>query len=121
MTIFEKLTQLEEEAADFGFKWETTDQILAQIRSEVDEIEVDLKKDDRKKIQEEMGDLLHAVFSLCVFCQFDAKTTLVKSVNKFDRRFRLIQQLAKQEGLQTLAGQPFQKLMALWEKAKETK
>lgn len=65
-----------------------------------------------------MGDLLHAVFSLCIFCQFNAEKTLDKSVTQFERRFRAVQQLTMQEGLQNLNGQSFKKLI-LWDKAKE--
>jgi uncharacterized protein YabN with tetrapyrrole methylase and pyrophosphatase domain len=119
MNILNKLVALEKEAADFGFKWETADQILAQIQSEVSEIDVHVKDGDRKKLQEEIGDLMHAVFSLCVFCQFDAGETLASSVNKFERRFRLVQQLAGKKGLQTLAGMRFDELMALWGEAKD--
>lgn len=119
MNILEKLTQLENEAAVFGFKWENADQIMAQILNEIKEIDVHLKDQDKNKLQEEIGDLLHAVFSLCVFCQFNAEKTLDKSVSKFERRFQTVQQLAIQEGLQNLNGQSFKKLMTLWDKAKE--
>lgn len=121
MDILNKLVTLENEAAEFGFKWETADQIMGQIRSEITEIEVHLKDRDKKKLQEEIGDLLHAVLSLCVFCQFDPHDTLINSVNKFERRFRATQHFAIQEGLNDLNGQSFQKLMSLWDKAKKQK
>lgn len=120
MKILKKLTDLENEASAFGFKWETADQILAQIRSELTEIEVHLKDQDKNKLQEEIGDLLHAAFSLCVFCQFDTEETLTNSVDKFDRRFRETKKLAQCEGLKDLNGQSFDKLMKIWNKAKES-
>ncbi len=118
MNILEKLTQLEREASDFGFKWETSPQIMEQIKSEIVEIDMHLKDGDRKKLQDEIGDLLHATFSLCVFCQFDAEETLKKSVEKFERRFRLVEQLAKEKGLNNLHGLSFQELMMFWNQAK---
>ncbi|SRR5579883_182314 len=119
MDPFKKLTDLEKEAADFGFKWETTQQIMAQIKSEIAEIEVHLNDQDQLKLQDEIGDLLHAVCSLCVFCEIDPEKTLIHSIKKFEKRFRAVQQLARQEGLTTLQGQSFQKLMALWDQAKK--
>lgn len=116
MEILKKLTNLENEAANFGFKWENPGQIIAQISSELKEIEADLK--NKEKLQEEIGDLLHAVFSLCVFCQFEPEETLTGAVNKFERRFRATKELALKEGLKDLNNQPFDKLMALWNKAK---
>lgn len=120
MGILKKLTTLENEASAFGFKWEYAEQIIAQIRSELTEIEAHLKKqEDKSKLQEEIGDLLHAAFSLCVFCQFDANETLTSSTKKFERRFRETQRFARKEGLIDLNGQPFDKLMELWNKAKK--
>ena len=119
MTILKKLSDLEKEASAFGFKWETSQQILAQIKSEIAEIEVHLIDGDQEKLQEEIGDLLHAVFSLCEFFQFDSKETLLNSANKFEHRFNQIKKLAHEKGLDSLNGQPFSELMTLWNKAKQ--
>jgi uncharacterized protein YabN with tetrapyrrole methylase and pyrophosphatase domain len=119
METMKHLTNLENKAAEFGFKWETAEQIMAQIRSELKEIEVHLKDQDQEKLQDEIGDLLHAAFSLCIFCQFDPNKTLAHSVKKFEKRFNAIKQLTAAEGLNNLNGQTFQKLMEFWDKAKE--
>ncbi len=119
MDVLKKLYDLENEASAFGFKWETSNQIVAQIQSEISEIDVHLKDGDQKKLQEEIGDLLHAVFSLCVFCQFEPKDTLSQSVNKFEHRFNMIKKLADAKGLKTLNGLNFDELMLLWNQAKQ--
>ncbi len=120
MDLLKKLSALEDEASAFGFRWEVAEQIMAQIRSELHEIEVHLKDQDHHKLQEEIGDLLHAAFSLCIFCQFKADETLSKSIAKFENRFRETQRLAKMEGFEDLHNQPFDKLMAIWNKAKDS-
>ena len=78
--LLEKIVALENEASAFGFQWETTDQIIAQIQSECVEINEHLTHGKGKanpiELQEEIGDLLHAVFSLCVFCKFSPQETL---------------------------------------------
>lgn len=119
MTIIKKLVELEQQASDFGFKWETPQQIKQQILSEIAEIDVHLHDKDRSKLQEELGDLLHAVFSLTVFCGFDAEKTLAMSVDKFERRFLAVKQIAALQGLTTLNGLSFDELMAIWDKAKK--
>src|ERR1700733_4345503 len=111
MNLLKKISDLEHEASAFGFKWERATQILEQIQSEILEIDIHLKDGDQKKLQEEIGDLLHAVFSLCVFCQFEVEETLLNSINKFERRFRMIQKLAEEKGIQSLNGQSFNELM----------
>lgn len=119
MNIFKKLTDLEIEASNFGFKWDKAEQIITQIRSEVDEVVVHLHDQDQVKLQEEIGDLLHAVFSLCVFSQFDVEKTLENSVYKFERRFEAVKKLATEQGLTSLNGKSFDELMNFWDQVKK--
>src|SRR5690348_14883102 len=118
MNSLKKLTALEKDAVAFGFAWETTHQITTQIKSEIAEIEVHLQDGDAKKLREEIGDLLHAVFSLCIFCNFDAEHTLSQGINKFEHRLNAVKQLAEQHGLKTLRGKSFDELMVFWNQAK---
>ena len=54
MTIFEEIEQLEQEAAVFGLQWETSDQIMTQIRNECLEIEEHLHfPEQREALQDE--------------------------------------------------------------------
>lgn len=119
MSILNNLTRLENEAAEFGFKWETPQQIKEQILSEVAEIDVHLEDQDRHKLQEELGDLLHAAFSLTVFCGFNPEETLKLSVDKFEKRFLAVKTIAAQRGLDSLNGMKFDELMAIWAEAKK--
>lgn len=119
MDVLKQLVSLENQATAFGFKWENPQQIMAQIQSECDEINVHLKDKDQAKLQEEIGDLMHAVFSLSVFCKIDPQETLAGSVDKFARRFKAVQQLAREQGFESLENQSFEKIMLLWDKAKQ--
>lgn len=119
MDLLEKISLLEKDAAQFGFRWENTSQIMEQIKSEYFEVSEQLNNTQPAHLQEEIGDLLHAVFSLCVFCQFDPKETLNLTLNKFERRLEAVKQLASERGLATVEGFAFNELMALWEEAKK--
>ncbi|HAU1788017.1 MazG nucleotide pyrophosphohydrolase domain-containing protein [Legionella pneumophila] len=119
-TIFDDVEHLEKEAVLFGFQWETKAQIMAQIRSECLEIEEHLEaKDNREALQDEIGDLLHAVFSLCTYCNFDTELTLRKSLDKFEHRLNAVKAIAKEQGLENLQGKSFDELMRYWELAKQ--
>lgn len=123
MLLLEKIVKLEKEADDFGFKWENTDQIMAQIHSECDEVTEQLQNTEfdanKVKLEEEIGDLLHAVFSLCVFCKLSPQTTLEKTLTKFERRLSAVKQLANAHGLMTLENHSFGELMEYWARAKK--
>lgn len=120
MDIFKRLAAIEKQADDFGFMWSNTAQIFEQIQSECVEIKDSLlQSGDRHHLQEEMGDLIHAVFSLCLFMKFDPEETCLKSVEKFERRFAELKRLAHAAGFETLKGQPVEVLMHFWRQAKE--
>ncbi len=121
MNLLEKIAALENEATEFGFQWETTDQIMTQIQSECIGVDDHLKagiNDNSSALQEEIGDLLHAVFSLCVFCKLDLKDTLQQTVEKFERRLRAVKMIAHEMKLINLEGQTFDELMSIWKQAK---
>ena len=122
MALLDKVVTLEEEASEFGFRWETTEQIMDQIQSECEEIQehlrIGISKANQTELQDEIGDLLHAVFSLCVFCRLSPRVTLEKTLTKFERRLRAVKLIAEENGLNTLEGQPFNELMCIWDKAK---
>lgn len=120
MNVLEKLTALENEAAEFGFAWEKPEQIMEQIHSECAEVGEHLRATGDKSLalQEEIGDLLHAVFSLCVFCHFDAGETLQLAVAKFERRLQAVKDIAQEMQLSHLKEHAFSELMAIWQQAK---
>lgn len=124
MDLLEKVEALEHTADTFGFRWETTDQIMEQIQSECAEINEHLHQgitlENQAELQEEIGDLLHAVFSLSVFCKFNPKDTLEKTVLKFERRLNAVKKIAEDKGLSTLEGHSFDELMKIWRQAKKT-
>lgn len=121
--LLEKIEVLERDADEFGFRWETTEQIMAQIDSECVEIREHLHagfaQANQAELQEEIGDLLHAVFSLCVFCKMSPRDTLDKSLGKFERRLNAVKALAAEKGLTNLNGYAFDELMDVWYQAKQ--
>ena len=123
MDLLDKVVSLEENASEFGFRWETADQIMQQIQSECEEIKEhlhhELPQDNKAALQEEIGDLLHAVFSLCVFSGFSPRVTLGQSLTKFERRLRAVKLVSEEQGFSNLDGKTFDELMDIWNRAKE--
>lgn len=123
MELLDKISTLEEEASQFGFKWKSTDQIMNQIYSECDEVKEHLNLPSSKTtqiaLQEEIGDLLHAVFSLCIFCKLSPKVTLGQTLTKFERRLRAVKLIAEERELINVDGLTCDELMHIWNKAKK--
>ncbi len=117
------LKQVEEqeiEARKFGFYWEHIDQLIEQVRSECLEVQDAWQKNDRSHLQEEVGDLIQATVSLAVFCGFDPRETLLKSVEKFQKRYDTCVKLVHDDGYADLRDQPFNDvLLSYWKRAKQ--
>jgi uncharacterized protein YabN with tetrapyrrole methylase and pyrophosphatase domain len=123
MDFLDKVVSLEEDASEFGFRWETPDQIMKQIESEYYEIKehihAGIPQINKAALQEEIGDLLHAAFSLCVFYGFSPRVTLGQSLTKFERRLRAVKLITEEHGFENLDGKSFDELMHIWDRAKE--
>lgn len=117
-SLFKRIEEQEMTAKYFGFYWERIDQLLDQIKSECEEVDESWKKNDRSHLQEEIGDLLQAAVSLAIFCNFDPGETLLKSVEKFQKRYDALVRLAKLDGHENLHQQPFEVLLHYWNQAK---
>ena len=100
------------------FTGENFSQLIEQIQNECIEIQEAWDKEDIDHLQEEVGDLIQAAISLAVFCELDPHETLLKSIEKFQRRYDAVVQLARSEGHENLHKQPFETLMNYWKRAK---
>lgn len=122
MDILKKVFKLEKDSEEFGFCWEHPQQIIEQIQSECLEVQEHLDSDNpltkNADLQEEIGDLIHAVFSLCVFCDFDIQETIEISLDKFEQRMLMVRKIAHEKGLSNLQGVTFIELMQYWDSAK---
>jgi uncharacterized protein YabN with tetrapyrrole methylase and pyrophosphatase domain len=116
--LLKEVEKQEKEALKFGFYWDNFNQLIQQIQSECVEIEEAWEKGDLAHLQEEIGDLIQASISLAVFCKLDPHETLSKSIKKFQQRYEIVVELAKNEGFNHLKGQSTKVMMDFWYRAK---
>lgn len=105
-------------AKEFGFYWESLFQLIEQIQNECKEVQEAWDNKDVQHLQEEVGDLIQATIGLAVFCNLDPHQTLLKSIEKFQRRYDVVVELARNEGHENLHNQTFETLMNFWDRAK---
>ncbi|MGH9145324.1 MAG: MazG family protein, partial [Vicinamibacterales bacterium] len=76
-------------AAAVGFDWPRTTDVVAKIEEEVVELRDAIVRapSDRAHIDEEMGDLLFALASLCRKLGIEPEASLRRANDKFTRRF----------------------------------
>jgi tetrapyrrole methylase family protein/MazG family protein len=73
----------------------------------------------RAHLEEEVGDLLFAVVNVARFLHVNAEVALRRTVVKFARRFRRMEETAAAEG-QSVKDLDLDRLLALWAQAKRT-
>ena len=119
MSELQKLISLDQDARDFGFDWPGVEMILDQVCSECEEVrEAIANNEPPARIQEEIGDLISSVISLCLFIGFDVDKTLTKVNKKFGSRMELVKRLAKERGFDNLQGQSIEMMLELWREVK---
>jgi tetrapyrrole methylase family protein/MazG family protein len=110
--------KLQDRASLVGFDFENLDQVLNKLEEEIEELKMAIKEGEKKHIQHEIGDVLTAVVELCRFLKLDAETVLQKANDRFERRFRYMEEKAKQMG-KALKSMSLQEMDILWLEAKK--
>jgi uncharacterized protein YabN with tetrapyrrole methylase and pyrophosphatase domain len=97
---------LERQAQEIGFKWETPQQILDQIISEVREVQevLECESGHRQRLEEETGDMLMAVMCFCFFMEMDPENILAQANEKFAKRFASMREVMDERQLTTFEG-----------------
>ncbi|PTM95007.1 nucleoside triphosphate pyrophosphohydrolase [Mycoplana dimorpha] len=109
--------KLQERAAKVGFDWSEPEPILDKIVEEVEELREALRDGDRKKVADELGDLLFAVVNIGRHTDTDAEMALRGTNSKFRRRFAHIQTELEASG-ETLEKATLERMEELWQAAK---
>jgi MazG family protein len=122
--------RLQDRAAGVGFDWPDVDGPARKVEEELSEVRVELDRMPKPKpgappvldkkhyaLEEELGDLLFAVVNLCRKAGVHASIALDKANAKFEKRFQVVERMAKERGIDvTHAG--LEKLDEMWEEAK---
>lgn len=109
--------QLTRKAARVGFDWHNVDGIFAKLDEETHELRDSLRSQTQQEVEDELGDLLFVAANLSRYLKIDPEIALKKANEKFARRFRLMESLARVEG-RTFAEVPRPEMESLWDRAK---
>ena len=110
--------RIQEKVARVNFDWDDVQAVLLTVGEEIDEVSKALEQGDKKKIEEEMGDLLFSMVNLSRHLNVPPEDALRRSNDKFMRRFRYIEAALELRG-ENLERATFEELDALWEEAKQ--
>lgn len=90
--------KLQARAARKGFDWPHISFVLDKIQEEIKEFEESYAQNDKKALEEELGDILFVCANLARHLQADAETILRQANAKFERRFQGVEESVRQSG-----------------------
>src|SRR4030043_15760 len=109
--------ELTKKASRLGFDWPNIEGVFEKMDEEIGELREALSLQDRKKIREEIGDLLFVIVNVARFLRINPEETLEKTIEKFTTRFHYIEASLRREGRSLHHSNPIE-MDRLWEEAK---
>jgi len=105
-------------AARVNFDWTDPGDVIAKIEEEFRELKQAISQQDRKSIEEELGDLLFAVVNLARKCKLDAESALQRATDKFVARFSRLEDELQSQG-KRLGDVDLAELDKIWNQVKK--
>ena len=113
-----KAYRIQDKARNVGFDWEDKQDVWAKVREELDELEAELRKEDKERSTEELGDFLFSVINAARLYKLNPDNALEKTNRKFIDRFNYIEAHSIKMG-KPLTEMTLAEMDALWEEAKK--
>ena len=115
-----KAYRIQDKARNVGFDWEKREDVWQKVREELDELEVELNRDDKERSTEELGDFLFAVINAARLYKLNPDNALEMTNRKFIERFNYIEEHSIRIG-KPLTEMTLEEMEALWQESKTTK
>lgn len=105
LPALQRAERVQEKASKLGFDWEKREDVWKKVEEEIAEFHHEVETAaglaegaDRKRIEEEFGDLLFALVNYGRFLEISPEEALQKTTNKFIRRFQHIEARLIEQG-----------------------
>jgi MazG family protein len=92
-----KSIKLTKRAAVIGFDWPNIDFVFDKMQEELSELNEAIKSKNQAHIKDELGDVLFVCTNLARHLKVDPELALKYANNKFEKRFRDVESIAKIE------------------------
>ena len=112
-----KAYRIQDKARNVGFDWEDRADVWKKVREELDELEAELKRDDKARSTAELGDFLFSVINAARLYHLNPDNALEHTNQKFIRRFNYVEAHSIRQG-KPLTEMTLEEMDLLWEEAK---
>ena len=113
-----KAYRIQDKARNVGFDWEDRQDVWKKVREELDELEVELNKEDKVNSTKELGDFLFSVINAARLYKLNPDNALEMTNRKFIDRFNYIEAHSIKMG-KSLKEMTLAEMDELWNEAKK--
>ncbi|MDG1818908.1 MAG: nucleoside triphosphate pyrophosphohydrolase [Porticoccaceae bacterium] len=118
MPALSRAHKLQKRAASTGFDWDNKSDVLAKLKEEIAELEVEIQADNSLAIEDELGDLLFSCVNLSRHLGIDPERAMRGANNKFQRRFEALEILASEKNRSEFSQLSLDEMELLWTEVK---
>ena len=111
--------KVQKRSAKSGMDFESVQQAASKVSEELGELLGAIDCGCKDKLTDELGDLLFSAVNIARFLKIDAEEALTRATDKFAARFRAVEDLAAERGIDMRTASP-ESIDALWEEVKAT-
>jgi nucleoside triphosphate diphosphatase len=117
MPAMDRAAKLQKRASSVGFDWTATEQVMAKLAEESNELQAAIDSGDPVQQHAEFGDLLFTCINLARHLKLDPDASLRDASKRFETRFRQVEKSAAAAGT-TISASNSDLLEHWWQQAK---
>lgn len=112
-----KAYRIQDKARNVGFDWKNKEDVWDKVQEELDELKIELAKEDKENSTKELGDFLFSVINAARLYKLNPDNALEHTNQKFIRRFNYVEDhtLKKEKNLKDIS---LEEMDLLWNEAK---
>lgn len=112
-----KAYRIQDKARNVGFDWKNKEDVWDKVQEELDELKIELAKEDKENSTQELGDFLFSVINAARLYKLNPDNALEHTNQKFIRRFNYVEDHTIKQG-KNLKDISLEEMDQLWNEAK---
>lgn len=113
-----KANRIQDKVAGVGFDWEQPSQVWEKVKEELAEFQDEVKKGNKKTIEDEFGDVMFSLVNYARFLGVNPENALERTNKKFSKRFQYLEKKSKEIN-KSLKAMSLEEMNVYWEEAKK--
>ncbi|MFC6858865.1 nucleoside triphosphate pyrophosphohydrolase [Zunongwangia atlantica] len=112
-----KASRIQDKVAGVGFDWEEPKQVFEKLQEELGELQEEIDKADKDKMEAEFGDVMFSMINYARFLKINPENALERTNKKFISRFKYLEEKAA-ENNKALKDMSLTEMDVYWNEAK---